>query len=114
MLRRAVGWVTPSVSKYGSAFIFRVKLDPEDEDLNTPRNNSNTLEHLHFHQYRCEGRHINDKNELRFVEPLQGHWEEFRDSEVQKKSQKMNKNEQRGKKKNSPYNIYSKMTPKSV
>ena len=35
------------------------------------------LEHLHFHQYHCEGRQITDDKELRFTEGLEIFWEDF-------------------------------------
>jgi len=54
MTRRVVGRAVSGVSKDRSAFIFRVKLLPEDKDNQIPRNFRKILENLHFHQYHCE------------------------------------------------------------
>ena len=57
MTRRLVERV---VAKDHSVFIFRVQLVPDDTDTHIPRNIRKIPEHLHFHQYHCEGRQITD------------------------------------------------------
>ena len=95
MTRRVVGRVVSGVSKDRSAFIFRVKLVPEDKDSQIPRNIRKILEHLHLHQYQCEGRQITDDEELCFTEGLESFLRGFL---VPKKLYKMNRNEKRDKK----------------
>jgi hypothetical protein len=72
MMRCVVGTVVSDVSKDRIAFIFRVKLVTEDKYTQIPRNIRKILEHLRFHQYHYEGRHITDDKELCFTEGLEG------------------------------------------
>ena len=109
MRRGVVGRAVSGFSKARNFFIFRVKLVPEDKDTQIPRNIRKILEHLHFHQYQCEGWQITDDEDLCFAEGLEGCWEDFR----AKKLYKMNRNEKRDKK-NTSCKIYSTMVPKSI
>jgi hypothetical protein len=71
MTRCVVGRVVSGFSKDRSGFIFRGKLVPEDKDTHIPRNIREILQHLHFHQYHCEGRQITDDKKLCFTEGLE-------------------------------------------